>query len=198
MPIATYAATHPLALLSELGGRASCSPASAQARCSLRRHCSGTRQRAALRACGSAGGGSAADKLDERVPRTGTQQGRAGRRKQCAARVEREESARAGRLQGAAAARGGPASGRAALVQRTSAPAPWGVGERAGRARRARRARDARSACAYRVRDAARKTRSRAVAGALQATRGEEGQGAWHGAGSVELGLARRLPEADV
>ena len=47
---------------------------------------------------------------------------------------------------------------------------------------------DARSACAYRVQDAARKTRSRAVAGALQATRGEEGQGAWNGAGSVEFG----------
>ncbi len=49
-----------------------------------------------------------------------------------------------------------------------------------------------------RVRDAARKTRSRAVAGALQETRGEERQGAWNGAGSVEFGRETSLQEANV
>jgi hypothetical protein len=51
----------------------------------------------------------------------------------------------------------------------------------------ARRARDARSGCA----DAARIARPRAGSGVRQARRGEEGQGAWNGAGSVEFGLAR-------
>ncbi len=73
--------------------------------------------------------------------------------------------------------------------QRTSA---W-QGERA---RQARQARDARSVCARRVRDAARKTRSRAGAGALQARRGEEGHG--REAGSGEFGLARGFQVADV
>ena len=111
-----------------------------------------------------------------------------GPRKQCAARVEREESARAGRLQD----RGG--TRRAGDRTRRACPADKRDGPLGGgRARRARRARDARSACAYRVRDAARKTRSRAVAGALQATRGDKARGeALAASSSVERRAFRR------
>jgi hypothetical protein len=110
-------------------------------------------------------------RLDDSVPRSEGAQGIASS-VQRALSERRARARRAGRLaplQGPAAARGGLAIGRAALVRRTTRRG----GERAGRARRARRSRDARSGCAYRVRDAARKIRSRAVAGALQAQEGK-------------------------
>ncbi len=101
----------------------------------------------------------------------------AGRPGQCRARVERKEGARAGRLQGPAA-RGGRAGGRG---QARVAIAVAALG-------------DARSGCARRVRDAARKARSRAGAGARQAREeGEKARGAALAASSsVWRGVFRR------
>ena len=134
------------------------------------RHCSARRQRAA------AGGG----RLYESVPRT------CGPRKQCAARVEREESARAGRLQDRRHAAGWRSDApRLPGGQARRPPGGWASAGRARRARRARtRGRRVPIACGTQ-----RGKHARAQSQAhykQQETRGGEGQGAWNGAGSVD------------
>jgi hypothetical protein len=116
-----------------------------------------------------------------------------GPRKQCAARVEREESARAGRLQDRRHAAGWRSDApRLPGGQARRPPGGWASAGRARRARRARtRGRRVPIACGTQ-----RGKHARAQSQAhykQQETRGGEGQGAWNGASSVEFRLSEEF-----
>jgi hypothetical protein len=142
-------------------------------------------------------------------PLSGARHCAGGARAAAAARVEREEGAYAGRVQGPAARRrhgAGLARGRGGSAARGGLAAVAGGrgkargkargarGERAGRARRAGRAHGTRGRGVLVASGAQRGKHARAQAQAHEKQeegKREEGQGARNGAGSVGFGVAR-------